>query len=592
MLLDPGYYDAWAKRILAGDFLGEGVFYGLPLYPYFLALCYKLGGVSVMFVKVIQALLGTLTVYFIYRIGHKISSDEKIGLAAAGLAAAYGPLFFHETMLIPEALSLPLYAWAFLAALDLFESPSVRKGLFFGVIAALAALTKAGIILTAVLILAVLLIQKRESAGRPAASAAAGLLSFFLVLSPVTAHNVLHGKDWVPLTSHSGFNFFIGNNPEAEGVFMSPKGVGTNVDSQKEDSRAYAERELGRKLKPSEVSRYWSDRAWNFIRENPARFFKLLAKKAVLFFDAREISDVEDYVFGKQFNPILRLPWVTFAFAGPFFFLGLLALWKSPYRAPVYVWIISYLAGVLLFFINARYRLPLLPAILPVSAAGLFYLWEKIKQKGWGALVPALVVLGLAGWMTQARLVNTNNSRDYVNAGDGYLKKNDLENALPFYEKALKADPEYAKANLAMAIALTKLGRLEESKAYYEKTLKLDPENAQAYNNLGMWYDRQGRVEEAKQYFLKAVELEPGSALNHNNLGMAYGKLGQGELAVAEFEKAIDLKPDYARAYTNLALMRYRMGDKDEAARLFRKALEADPRFEEARKGLRLIESS
>ena len=51
LLLDPAYYHQWALRLLSHGFSQEGVFYGLPLYPCFLALCYKLFNVSILAVK-------------------------------------------------------------------------------------------------------------------------------------------------------------------------------------------------------------------------------------------------------------------------------------------------------------------------------------------------------------------------------------------------------------------------------------------------------------------------------------------------------------------------------------------------------------
>ena len=42
LVVDPEYYDEWARRIAAGDWLGERPFYMDPLYPYFLGVIYRL----------------------------------------------------------------------------------------------------------------------------------------------------------------------------------------------------------------------------------------------------------------------------------------------------------------------------------------------------------------------------------------------------------------------------------------------------------------------------------------------------------------------------------------------------------------------
>ncbi len=379
LILDPLYYHQWALRILRGDFVGEGVFYGLPLYPFFLALCYKLFHQSLLAVKIAQGLLGLATVFFVYKIGEEVDS-KKTGFLAAFLAVFYGPLFFHESIFIPEVLGVPLYAASFYAACVFMRGPTLKKGIALGVLSGLAALTKAGIVPFILLFTLILALRQMRSGPKKLVPILGVLFSFLTILAPVTAHNMFYGKDTVLLTSHGGFNFYIGNNPKAEGVFLAPEGTGSNVEAQIEDSKAVAEREWGRSLKPSEVSRYWSDKARKFIKENPGDFLKLCFRKLVLFFDAREISDVEDYFFSKNFNPVLRFPWINFAALGPIFFLGLVVSFKRlRHQRLLYLWIFSYVASVVIFFVNARYRLPLLSVFFVVAAAGVLDFYEKIK---------------------------------------------------------------------------------------------------------------------------------------------------------------------------------------------------------------------
>ena len=55
---DAVTYDGWASRIAGGDWLGEGVFYQAPLYPYFLGMIYALFGRELLAVRLIQIVLG------------------------------------------------------------------------------------------------------------------------------------------------------------------------------------------------------------------------------------------------------------------------------------------------------------------------------------------------------------------------------------------------------------------------------------------------------------------------------------------------------------------------------------------------------
>ena len=589
LLLDPAYYHQWANRILGGDFIGEPVFYGLPLYPFFLALGYKVFGGSVFAVKLIQACLGVVTLFLIYKIGEKIAS-RRVGLVAAGLAAFYGPLFFHEQIFIPEALSLPLYAASFYGACVFTDEPTAKKGVFIGILFGLATLTKAGILLFVPVFTAVLLFREMRSSRRRFLPIFLSLLFFLAVLAPVSAHNIVYGKDKVLLTSHAGFNFYIGNNPDAEGVFVAPEGTGGNVESQTQDSKMIAEKALGKPLKPSEVSRYWSDKAWDFIRQNPAQFLKLCGRKVLLFFSADEISDVDDYVFSKNFSPVLKFPWLDFAVLGPLVILGLFLSARSiRYRFWVYAWVVCYLLGLVTFFVNARYRMPILSVFFPVAAVAVVAIYDQIKKRNWRALSICFLVLALGIGVSQLHLVGTNWARDYVNAGDAYQEKKEFTRAVELYKRALEIDPGSDKANLAMGIVSTKLGRDEEAKDFYLKSLSINSSNSQAYNNLGMWYDRQGDLETAKAHFLKAIELKPSSPQAHNNLGMIYGKMGEDEKALSEFEASLKINPRSARAYTNLGLIYYRMKDRRKAEECWRKALEIEPDFEEAKRALSFL---
>jgi len=589
--LDPEYYHHWAQRIAGGDWVGDPVFYGLPLYPFFLALCYKLFNTSLLAVKIIQACLGLVTLFFIYKIGERIAS-KRAGALALFLGAIYGPLFFHEGILIPEALSVPLYAVSFYLTLVFWDESTVKNGIILGFLSGLAALTKAGIIPFVFIFVGIGLFREITGLKKRILPVLSILAAFLLTLAPVTVHNFIYGKDTVFLTSHSGLNFYIGNNPKAQGVFAAPEGVGSNVDTQITDAKTVAEKETGRELKPSEVSRYWSDKAWDFIRNNPADFFKLCVRKLVLFFDAREISDVDDYVFCGNFNPFLRLPWLNFAILGPLFLVGAIVSIRSiRYRFLVYSWISSYLGGILLFFVNARYRLPLLSIFFPLAAAAVLDIYESIKKAAWLKAAIWVIVLVLSVGMTQARLVGINRAHDYVNAGDAASKMSDVDLAMMLYQKALEIDPHAVKANQAMGVLFSRLGNEDKARKFYEKALAEDPNNYQSHNNLGLWCDRQGDLTEAKRHFLKAVELKPNSPQAHNNVGMIYGKEGENELAIKEFETSLKLDPHNARTHTNLGLILYRLGKIEEARNAWQLALQIDPEFEAAKRAMALLKN-
>lgn len=590
LLLDPAYYHRWALRIVGGDWVGEGVFYGLPLYPFFLAAILGASGLSLTAVKAAQIVSGLVTLYFIYRTGDKLGG-RRTGLWAAALGALYGPLFFYESLVIPEALGVALYSAALYLLLLYLEKGSVASAVRLGVVAGLAALTKAGILPVIVALAAWGLVRGKGRAGASQAPFAL-VLAMFAVLLPVTAHNAYHGKDKVFLSSHSGFNFYVGNNPAAEGVFKAPPGVGTNVESQARDARLIAESAAGRPLKPSEVSAYWSAKAWNYIRQNPADAVGLWLRKVALFHDAREISDVQDYAFERNFNPMLRLPWPDFGWIVPLVFVGALYAVRSggPAGRAAVLWVIGYTAAVCVYFVNARYRIPLLPAYLVLAAYGAARLWQDLRTGRWVAVLLALAI-GISGLgLSQLRLVGTPRTSQWVNTGDVFMKQQRFAEAERCYKKALELDGRFAKAYLALGLLMNKQGMYDEAKDLFMSCLAIEP-NVDALNNVGLWYDTNGDGQTAEKYFKDALKLGETSQA-HNNLGMVYGKRGENARALEHFDASLRINPDSARAWTNRGLVLYRLGRVSEAVDSWRRALRIDPGFGEARKAMQYIESS
>ncbi len=73
---------------MTGDWIGSGVFFHAPLYPYFLGLLYATFGRSLLLIKVLQILLGGLACLLIAETGRNLIS-RKTGLIAGLLAAFY-----------------------------------------------------------------------------------------------------------------------------------------------------------------------------------------------------------------------------------------------------------------------------------------------------------------------------------------------------------------------------------------------------------------------------------------------------------------------------------------------------------------------
>jgi len=96
--LDTKFYDSWARRIAAGDWVGHDVFFMGPLYPYFLGLVYKVFGPSLLAAKLVQSIVGALTAGVVYLLGREVFG-AAVGVVAGLLAALYIPFIFTDTLI-------------------------------------------------------------------------------------------------------------------------------------------------------------------------------------------------------------------------------------------------------------------------------------------------------------------------------------------------------------------------------------------------------------------------------------------------------------------------------------------------------------
>ena len=189
-----------------------------PLYIYFLSAILGVAR-SLIAVRLIQALLGTTAVGFIF-----VAAREWFGVRAAWIAATLAALTglftFYEALVLQAALD-PVLTAAALAALSLGLNRRVvgwvcLSGLAFG----LQALNRPNILLAAAGLAALMLVGLR-----PRKVAAAFTASLVLALAPLMIRNAIVADDWFPSSSHGGLNFYIGNNSQADGTYHAVPGV-------------------------------------------------------------------------------------------------------------------------------------------------------------------------------------------------------------------------------------------------------------------------------------------------------------------------------------------------------------------------------
>jgi Tfp pilus assembly protein PilF len=175
---------------------------------------------------------------------------------------------------------------------------------------------------------------------------------------------------------------------------------------------------------------------------------------------------------------------------------------------------------------------------------------------------------------------------DFCRLGALAMTLGDPNGAFDAFAKALQADPNGKKVNLAIADVLVDEKRFDDALQYYEKALRADPHDAQTLYNMGVVLSGLKRPEEAAEKYLEALRWNADFAQAHNNLGSLLANMQRLDEAVEHYRKAIALDPNYTQAHTNLANLLAFQGQVDEAVQLYEKAVTIEPQSPVLRLGL------
>lgn len=181
------------------------------------------------------------------------------------------------------------------------------------------------------------------------------------------------------------------------------------------------------------------------------------------------------------------------------------------------------------------------------------------------------------------------NENAYYNFGNLMSEAGRANEAMTYFERALKLNPNHARSHLSYGLILSKMGRTDEAILHYQKALEQRPDLAEAHNNLGTSFAKLGRVDEARAHFSRALEIDPTYGDAHFNFGFLLASLGRTDEAVAHYLKALEIRPDDGGAHFNLALAFASGGRGVEAKAHFQKALELDPNNTETLNNLGIL---
>jgi len=148
--------------------------------------------------------------------------------------------------------------------------------------------------------------------------------------------------------------------------------------------------------------------------------------------------------------------------------------------------------------------------------------------------------------------------------------------SLPYDQRAIELDPDFAMAYRVLGGAYNELGQLGRANEYYSKAFQFR-DRASEWEKLSIsaayYRNVTEDLDKAAQTYQETIDSYPRSSAGYNNLGLAHAQLGQYDKAVELTKHALELSPDVATYYENLTLYTFSLNQFDETRKITHEAL-------------------
>ena len=603
-MLDAGWFHEQATAIVDGDWSAPEAVFRAPLYPYLLAGIYTVAGPDPAAARLIQLIAGSLTVLLIARLGGLLFG-RSAALVSGVIAALYWTSIYFEGELLIASV-LPLLASLLLLALIRAERDGgSRAALIAGLSIGFFAVARPNVLLF--LPAAMLWLWHRNRRG--AVLLLAGVLMLVL---PVTVRNRVVSGEWVFLSSQGGLNFYIGNQREADGMHAVYPGL---ASWRNDDIDRLTAARIGHEPTPNESSRYWFREGLREIAADPPAWIGAMARKAYFLAGDFEIGNNRDLSLYRRENRVLSLPLVTFGVLLPLALVGLLIAPARRRLKPLFVlYILFYALSVVLFFVCGRFRLPLVPALVPLAGGGLVATVRAVREMDRRRLIGVaalVVVVNGAVSIDPFRVRSAAEGQEAFHRGNVLARQGKSAAAALAYREAIGRIPRFAGAHYHLGVVLlgegreeegvgelrtamdldrsnpripvslaghlAETGRTAEAESLYRQTIELDRYFPDGYVDLGALLAESGRLTEAEPFLRRGVELDPDDPAALLNLGKLLAATDRDAEAEPFLVRLTDRSPDERGGWFELGNLHYRTGRFETAATAFRRAAAIAP---------------
>ena len=533
---DEEFYFRFGEAVASGQGQSQVEFAFMdPAYGYLIGSVFKLFGPGLYLIYLLQVLLDTATAYGLNRIGRAFSRPRAGLLAALLYGLTSTAIMFTATMLKATWVANFMVLWV-LCALWVLRSGKLHCWLAMGLLCGYGVALRSNLaLLTGLAIF--LLPWLGHTVSKHPMSKMYFTLGMFIVglalpLLLLAARNEHLSKVFSPIPNNGGVvlhQVYNLENPRAD--IAVPSFVKFAQPSQiwRDYSKA-AERQVGHRLTPHEIDRFWRGRAIGYILGHPREVASNCMRKLGEFISYVEVPNNRSIVQERLFSPVLNiLPrpfgWL-FAFGAP----GIFFLLKQDRRAWLLIAPIAVtMATVAVFFSEDRFRFHAVPMVALGAGMFLDYLWRKLELRQAASIMLGLLIAGLLG-------------------GLSLLSASRMSQPPVTWER--------------VAWGYLKMGQVTRAQLLASKVAAEEPMNSRMQEILGYIAVTQLRNKDAVRFYRNAVAINPNSDIAHYNLAKLLSKSGELDEAYAQAILAVKIAalPDYIALQQALALQRQARG--------------------------------
>jgi len=361
-LFDDAVYDDMGVLIASGKFSEIGLAFASG-YPIFLGAIYYCFGHNIIYIQIIQSVLSVASCWMCYLITRKL--ENKIVAIIAIVLMAFNPTFIRYSQLIfGETLFIFTLLLVFYLLFREREIPSFFRQASIGLLLGYASLIRTYFLFFPIIV-GLWLVYTNSKKLSAIKQAVVVLVFTGAALLPILYLNY-QTYDRLVLTTGSGINLWVGNNPDADGT-LAPLSAIIEADTGN--------------VTDLDKDRFYTQKALSFIMNNPLDFLLVYLRKITLLWtpDFRLFSHGTT-MFEKLYG-ILKIFYYSFVVILPAFLSLFIVDIKRHEYLMLYLMVIYTTLITCLFVVIYRYRIPILPFLLIFSATTYHYIFETIQKK-------------------------------------------------------------------------------------------------------------------------------------------------------------------------------------------------------------------